>query len=259
MARGDLVSILCYWGVIPYRHFGIDIGDGTVVHLATRPDSSAMEVQRVSREAFAAGKPVRVESVPSSNEPEEVVRRAIAAIGETGYHVALGNCEHFARSCKSGEFVSHQSDRFLRGVLRAGLAGALSCSSRAASLAVHAGISRTILTKTAGASSLFGEVARQVAYAASRRASVEHRSADGIGMAAGTMAAAIAGTVVSGPVGGATSAALYVTIDRVTRAAASKVTSQASVFAGSKPCRTENDSAAEIDECRTKNRTHPPT
>jgi hypothetical protein len=248
MARGDLVSILCYWGCVPFRHYGIDVGDGTVVHLATLPDSKTMQVQRVSREAFAQGKPVRVETVADSAEPDEVVRRAIAAVGEEGYHLALGNCEHFARACKSGEFVSHQSDRVLRGVIRTGLAGALACSGRAATVAVVAGMPRAILSKATGVSSLVGELARHAAYAASRRASIDHAIADRIGMTTGTLAAAITGTAVGGPAGGATSAALYLSLDSLTQRLARNLNASANAFAGPKPCRKENGSACGTGE-----------
>lgn len=220
MARGDLISVPCIWGVLPYRHFGIDMGDGSVVHLATVADSQTMQVHRVTWEEFSGGKLVRTESVQNSLASNEVVWRAEQAMGTTDYHLALGNCEHFARSCKTGESVSHQADRVIGSALRTGIAGAIACSAKAAAYAATYasanGMTRVMVTRASGVSSLIGELARQGVYAASRRYSIEHRHADKLGKTAGTITAAIVGSVAAGPLGGASSAAIYLSIDHVT-------------------------------------------
>ncbi|MFO0013474.1 MAG: lecithin retinol acyltransferase family protein [Planctomycetota bacterium] len=219
MALGDLISIPCVWGVVPYRHYGVDIGDGSVVHLATDENESSMRVQRVAWDVFADGKSVRVESVSNALPSAEVVERAIRSVGLSGYHLALGNCEHFARACKTGDAVSHQADRVIGSFLRAGLAGMVSCSARAATFAAAGGLPRMAIHRAAGVASVVGEVARQSAYAASRRCSLEHQQADRIGKTAGTIAAALTGTVAGGPTGGLASAALYVSIDHMAQRA----------------------------------------
>jgi hypothetical protein len=219
MARGDLISVPCVWGMIPYRHFGIDMGDGSVVHLATVAGSQAMQVHRVSWQEFADGKPVRVEDVDHSLASDEVVHRAEQAVGMSGYHLAIGNCEHFARHCKTGRSVSHQADRVIGSALRTGLASAIACSTKAAACAATcataSGMTRVMVTRATGVSSLIGELARQSVYVASRSCSIEHRQADNLGKTAGVITAAIVGGVAAGPIGIASSAAIYLSIDHV--------------------------------------------
>lgn len=225
MARADLLTVPCFWGFIPYRHFGIDLGDGTVVHLASvGGDTTQMEVQRVSHDVFASGKPITVEQVSDSLTDDQVIERAVAAVGNTHYHVALGNCEHFARLCKSGEHVSHQTDRLLRGVIRVGLAGLASASARSVGQSATAGVS---ISRTAGIATLVGEVARHGAYALSRCAKVEHRQAERIGRGVGAVSAAVAGYITKGPAGCASAATLYLTVDVMSQNAVQKIQSSA--------------------------------
>lgn len=128
MAKGDLISVRCYWGMVPYRHYGIDIGDGMVVHLATTPaapESTSrarrgyMSVQQVTIESFAEGRPIRYENADHSLPAELVISRATSAVGQRGYNLVLGNCEHFARNCKYGQHESVQVKRVVRGLLKA--------------------------------------------------------------------------------------------------------------------------------------------
>lgn len=139
MAKGDLISVRCYWGLIPYRHYGIDLGDGMVVHLATtsteqtpstKPSKSYMSVQRVTMEEFAEGRVIRYENGEHSLPVELVIARATGSIGQRGYHLVLGNCEHFARCCKYGQHESVQVKRVVKGVLRATTLGMTLLASR---------------------------------------------------------------------------------------------------------------------------------
>lgn len=225
MSRADLLTVPCFWGFIPYRHFGIDMGDGTVVHLASIDgDTSQMEVQRVPLEQFAAGKSVLVEQVSGSLADDQVIERALAAVGNTHYHVALGNCEHFARLCKTGEHVSHQTDRLLRGVIRVGLAGLASATARTAGSSATAGVA---MSRTAGIATLVGEAARHGAYALSRCAKVEHRQAERIGRGVGAVSAAVAGYITKGPAGCASAATMYFTVDVMSQNAMHQMQSNA--------------------------------
>ncbi|MFN5395019.1 MAG: lecithin retinol acyltransferase family protein [Planctomycetota bacterium] len=225
MARADLLTVPCFWGFIPYRHFGIDLGDGTVVHLASvRGDTSQMEVQRVSMEVFADGKQILVDQVSQPLEDDQVIERALGAVGNTHYHVALGNCEHFARLCKSGEHISHQTDRFLRGVIRVGLAGLASASASTVGNSATAGVA---MSRTAGVATLLGEVARHGAYALSRCAKVEHRHAERIGRGVGAVSAAVAGYITKGPAGCASAATMYLTVDAMSQNAMHQMQSNA--------------------------------
>jgi len=225
MARADLLTVPCFWGIIPYRHFGIDLGDGTVVHLASvGGDTSKMEVQRVALAEFGDGKPISIEHVSEVLEDDQVIERALGAVGNTHYHVALGNCEHFARLCKSGEHVSHQMDRLLRGVIRVGLAGLASASARTVGNSATAGVA---MSRTAGVATLLGEVARHGAYALSRCAKVEHRNAERIGRGVGAVSAAVAGYITKGPAGCASAATMYLTVDAMSQNAMHQMQSNA--------------------------------
>ncbi len=217
MALGDLITIHCVRGFVPYRHFGIDVGDGSVVHLATKARGDrTMEVQRVSLAQFSEGHKVRIERVTESYQPQQVAQRALQAVGQTDYHLVLGNCEHFARGCKTGRQVSHQTERLIRGILRASLASVAACLSRLVAAMTTASVPQVLLAKTFGLTTLLGEAARHVAYTISRCANIEHRHAEVIGRSMGVTTAAAAGAVSGGPMGIATSVALYLSIDRVT-------------------------------------------
>lgn len=225
MSRADLLTVPCFWGIIPYRHFGIDIGDGTVVHLASvGGDTSRMEVQQVSIEQFADAKSISIEQVRGSLPEDQVIERALAAVGNTHYHVALGNCEHFARLCKTGEHISHQTDRLLRGAIRVGLAGLASVTARSAGSSATAGVG---MSRTAGIATLVGEAARHGAYAVSRSAKVEHRQAEWIGRGVGAISAAVAGYLTKGPAGCATAATMYFTVDAMSQNAMHQMQSHA--------------------------------
>ena len=76
MARADLISIACRRGWFNYLHYGIDIGDGTVVHLATDLDGYEWCVQRVSMKSFASGSAVSIEAVIGELPPDDVARRS---------------------------------------------------------------------------------------------------------------------------------------------------------------------------------------
>ena len=225
MAQGDLLSIPCRWGIIPYRHFGIDIGDGTVVHLATEPSEETsirrgrrpMRVQRVALETFLAGKRHTIERVSDGLPADEVVDRALGAVGTNYYHLVIGNCEHFARLCKSGNPASHQADRLVRGVMRASLAGLVSTSTRLVTQVAAAGVPQMLLSRSAGMSSLFGEAARHTAYIVSRCSGLEHKHAERIGRSTGIATAAGIGAIAGGVVGCTASAALYLAIDALSQ------------------------------------------
>jgi hypothetical protein len=183
-----------------------------------------MEVQRVPLEQFAAGKAVLVEQVSGSLADDQVIERALAGVGNTHYHVALGNCEHFARLCKTGEHVSHQTDRLLRGVIRVGLAGLASATARTAGSSATAGVA---MSRTAGIATLVGEAARHGAYALSRCAKVEHRQAERIGRGVGAVSAAVAGYITKGPAGCASAATMYFTVDAMSQNAMHQMQSNA--------------------------------
>ena len=158
MAAGDVISVACTRGIIVFRHFGIDLGDGTVVHLATESDGKRMSVQRVPFEQFSVGKPIRIEQeVGESLARDLVVERALQAVGKSGYHLIWENCEHFAREIKTGVARSHQVEDAIKSVVRGTLAG-ISCflgrQSMAKSVTV---LSNARLAMSAGACRVVGK------------------------------------------------------------------------------------------------------
>lgn len=98
-----------------YRHHGIYVGDGWVVHYAGWSRSLRRgPVQQVTLVQFAGGHEIWV-LLPSNARysGEDVVRRARSRLGEDRYRVTTNNCEHFCTWCVSGECRSEQIDRWL--------------------------------------------------------------------------------------------------------------------------------------------------
>lgn len=116
MAKGDHIYIKGNYGAIPFQHHGIDMGDGTVVHLAPsngprvtlRDDSARFTVRRDSLDEFCQGQqPIQIKhdcSLPA----EQIAETAVNYIGKSGYSLLDGNCEHFASLCATGRSESHQ-------------------------------------------------------------------------------------------------------------------------------------------------------
>ena len=106
-----------------YRHHGIHVGNGRVVHYAGL--SSAWRrgpVEEVSLEQFAAGRPVQVK--PARNprySSAQIVARARSRLGENRYRITSNNCEHFCEWCVAGEPRSEQVEKFLARPLLAKL------------------------------------------------------------------------------------------------------------------------------------------
>ncbi|MFC8664309.1 lecithin retinol acyltransferase family protein [Streptomyces sp. NPDC057199] len=109
MARGDHYEVIRFG----YRHHGIDIGDGTVVHFTGEPlRKSQATVQRTSWDDFARGDPHVVVTYDGWTwTPDHVCLRALRMVGVTGYQLMRNNCEHFASFCKAGSWRSLQIDR----------------------------------------------------------------------------------------------------------------------------------------------------
>lgn len=116
MARGDHIFVSSTVRGIPFQHHGIDMGDGTVIHLAPasgarmtlRDDSGEFCVRRDSYEKFCLGcVPSKMEHF-DARQPDDVVAAAEASLGKAGYSLLDGNCEHFATLCATGRSESHQ-------------------------------------------------------------------------------------------------------------------------------------------------------
>lgn len=137
MAEGDRLRVKRRLaGPVCYRHHGIDVGDGTVIH--ARPDDPARlfgggRVVRTSLEEFAAGEPIDVvDDPPAAFPPAEIVARAMQHVDREGYCPVVDNCEHFATWCATGERRSRQVDAVMAGVGRIATAAATVLVARSA-------------------------------------------------------------------------------------------------------------------------------
>lgn len=108
LARGDHICVKRLGGL--YTHHGIDLGDGTVVHLSGEPfRRKEAKVCRVPAEEFLKDGVLEVVADgPERRAPEEIVQTALASVGESGYDLWRSNCEHFASFCATGRKDSRQ-------------------------------------------------------------------------------------------------------------------------------------------------------
>ena len=100
-------------GFPTFRHYGIDLGDGTVVHFRGKVHyiHANAWVQRTSYEEFSHGGEICTATDVCMRFPEEmIVRRALSQVGGNfgGYHFLRNNCEHFTNWCACGKRISRQ-------------------------------------------------------------------------------------------------------------------------------------------------------
>ena len=102
-----------------YRHHGIYVGEGLVIHYAGWVRYSRGLIETVPVGDFAGRCPVRVGRVPcESQHGNDIVRRARSRLGERCYDVLRNNCEHFCNWCQVGESRSTQVDLLLQRMER---------------------------------------------------------------------------------------------------------------------------------------------
>ncbi len=100
-------------GFPTFRHYGIDLGDGTVVHFCGKKQDihAGAWIQRTSCAQFSRGGTVcEACDVRFAFPPEVVACRALQQVGSRfgGYHVLWNNCEHFVNWCACGCRISRQ-------------------------------------------------------------------------------------------------------------------------------------------------------
>jgi HRAS-like suppressor 3 len=96
-----------------YRHHGIYVGAGEVVHYQGLSSSLRRgRVTKVSLAEFSHGHSVRVQGeADMAYSGLEVAARACSRLGEDAYDVLLNNCEHFCFWCLIGVSRSPQVER----------------------------------------------------------------------------------------------------------------------------------------------------
>lgn len=121
MAVGDHLVVDFGW----YRHHGIDIGDGNVVHFGRGlHDIENAVIEMVSREVFSKGQPISLGKSECLFSAEQVATRALSRLGERGYDLIDNNCEHFAYWCRMGESRSPQASIVETGIRQTAAAAA---------------------------------------------------------------------------------------------------------------------------------------
>lgn len=113
MALGDQIYVWRNFTNLEgvYKHHGIDVGDGSVIHY--RKPSEIIE--QTSWDTFSRGNSVYVREYPQGFcfIPDVVVKRAFSRLGENKYNLLFNNCEHFATWCKTGVSESQQVKDFI--------------------------------------------------------------------------------------------------------------------------------------------------
>lgn len=127
MARGDHVKVTRRG----YTHHGIDLGDGTFIHLSGEPagGKASAEVRIDPWEVFGKGGKFSVRRHVLHHDPDAVVARAMSKLGQREYGLRKNNCEHFAHWCVTGKSRSEQVETAASG---AGVAGAAAAAAGAA-------------------------------------------------------------------------------------------------------------------------------
>ena len=116
MAKGDCIytyrNLAQLQGL--YKHYGIDCGDGTVIHYR-KPSET---IERTSLEIFSRGKPIYKAEYSNGFGyiPHVVVERAESRLGERDYNLLFNNCEHFVNWCKTGISDSKQVKNYLPAI-----------------------------------------------------------------------------------------------------------------------------------------------
>jgi hypothetical protein len=93
-----------------YRHHGIYIGGGKVVHYTGLQHGLRRgPVEEVTINEFANGRPIQLLPGTCANfQSHEVVERARSRVGENDWRLLTNNCEHFCEWCVRGEARSYQ-------------------------------------------------------------------------------------------------------------------------------------------------------
>jgi hypothetical protein len=215
MARGQHIFVQTQFRGLPFQHHGIDMGDGTVIHLApTRgarvtlhDDSDEFSVRRVSMEEFCVGQvPQKVEHL-DERDPETIAQAAAASLGRSGYSLLDGNCEHFACECATGRAESRQ--------IEMGEATVSSMASMATKMfwSVSSKYCGRWLTKSAmraHPAMLLADGVEVATLAAGCRSGLSATRSRRLAKMSGTAAAAGIGTAMGGPAGAVACVAVHV-------------------------------------------------
>jgi hypothetical protein len=114
---GDHVVAERSWGLVPYEHHGIYIGNGVIIHLADE------KVRKVTLKDFSGDHDdmwIKDYGDLTYFGRQHIVDRARFMLGTMGYNLNDMNCEHFASFCVTGESISEQVGIFWTAVAAIG-------------------------------------------------------------------------------------------------------------------------------------------
>lgn len=129
MERGPRAGDVIYVDRGLYKHYGVYVGRGQVVHFAAKDGSEISSdnaiIHKCTLAAFLKGGKLLVDTlIKHKYSFRETALRALSCVGErghrdNGYNLVFNNCEHFASWCASGEERSRQVESAVQGVVAA--------------------------------------------------------------------------------------------------------------------------------------------
>ena len=97
-----------------YRHHGIYVGSGRVIHYAGLTRHRRGRIEEVSLHDFIGNRPIHLGTPPDEPRGRDIVLRARSRLGECRYDLLKNNCEHFCNWCLLGESRSQQIESLTR-------------------------------------------------------------------------------------------------------------------------------------------------
>lgn len=244
MAKADLIWVGCTHKGIPFRHYGIDAGNGNVIHLVSENSAdtpidlnpmnlnpmnlNTMAVRETTLEEFSNGRRVHCEPVANSLDSETTLKRARSRVGERIYNLESYNCEHFARECKTGVPISHQVER-MHAVGKATLQGAAKVAltaiakRRLGQVAIHGLTGSAIRLGRLSPAMFASDAAQCVTTWASTQCGAEPEQVKLLAKIAGRGTAAVVGFAQGGPLGSSSMVALHIASEKASERASRSV------------------------------------
>ena len=99
-----------------YRHHGIYVGGGRVIHYAGLSRHRQGRIEEVSLDDFIRNRPIHLGRAPDETRGHDIVLRARSRLGECRYDLLNNNCEHFCNWCLLGESRSQQVESLTRPI-----------------------------------------------------------------------------------------------------------------------------------------------
>jgi hypothetical protein len=99
-----------------YRHHGIYVGGGRVIHYAGLSRHRRGRIEEVSLDDFIGNRPIHLGLAPDEPRGHDIVLRARSRLGECRYDLLNNNCEHFCNWCLLGESRSQQVESLTRPI-----------------------------------------------------------------------------------------------------------------------------------------------